>query len=42
LAALPALFVLRGYPVGRVGVNYVCSAACAALAVAWLTERLVS
>jgi hypothetical protein len=41
-AALPALFVVRGYRIGRVGVNYACSAACAALAVVWLTERLVS
>jgi hypothetical protein len=39
--ALPVLFALRDRRVGRVAVNYACSAACAALSVVWLAERLV-
>ena len=39
--ALPFLFAVRGYGFGRVAVNYACSAACGALAVVWLAQRLV-
>ncbi len=40
-AALPILFALRNHRIGRTAVNYACSTACAALAVVWLTQRLV-
>jgi hypothetical protein len=40
-AALPILFAVRDRRVGRAAVNYLCSASCAALAVVWLSERLV-
>jgi hypothetical protein len=41
-AALPMLLALRDRRVGRVAVSYACSAACAALAVVWLADRVVS
>jgi hypothetical protein len=40
-AVLPLLFAVRDRRVGRAAVNYLCSASCAALAVVWLSERLV-
>jgi HupE/UreJ protein len=39
-AALPVLLALRTARVWRAAVSYACSAACAALAVVWLAERL--
>jgi hypothetical protein len=40
-AVLPLLFALRALGIGRAAVSYACSAACAALAVVWLAERLL-
>jgi len=39
--ALPFLFAVRSHGFGRTAVNYACSAACGALAVVWLAQRLV-
>ena len=39
-AALPLLLVVRETRVYRVAVSYACSAACGALAVVWLAERV--
>jgi hypothetical protein len=40
-AALPILFALRSHRIGRAAATYACSAACTALAVVWLGERLL-
>ncbi|MEO8466617.1 MAG: HupE/UreJ family protein [Gammaproteobacteria bacterium] len=40
-AVLPLLFTVRSHGFGRAAVNYACSAACGALAVVWLAQRII-